>query len=572
MQRRILALALVVVGCACRREPVPEAAKSTPTPASEAKAPEAEKPPHAIATLLQVELVDAGAEPRSIRRFVPRPGSHDASLVDVRSELTVSSPDGPLEQRGPRWQMLVELKPEQTRADGAHVLSFAIGMPTSLGKPLDEVAKGTLVVTDRGLPVSIELPDETSGTPMPLHVGEMDRELGTGLLPELQPLVDLRTLYAVQLQLVPWPEEAIGVGAKWRAVERHERPAREIRTTEYELVAQHGELAEIRATIAYATSGDPAAPQRRMSMRGERRISIASDQLLPAHETVTSSDFDLVGTPTRRRQVTRGTPIGRIDIALVRVADDAPVDGLEVERSTPCTDLAGGRSGPFPPPDTSGPALVHGTCDAGHPTGEWKALHDDGARPRLAGSFARGLPTGRWTQWNAEGKELGSFELDAEGNGTVVEWWPDGTTRLVAAFERGQPSGPFVLNHRSGTPRIRGTFESGLRNGRWDQLDEAGKIVGSETLDARCLVVKSVDAGSVAADAGVANGDLIVEVGGEPVRLRTDLTEALQKLAGAPLTLAVERGSETVVLSTTRTLAADDPKLGILLRCKTALE
>jgi S1-C subfamily serine protease len=66
------------------------------------------------------------------------------------------------------------------------------------------------------------------------------------------------------------------------------------------------------------------------------------------------------------------------------------------------------------------------------------------------------------------------------------------------------------------------------------------------------LLVREVEDGSPAAKAGVAEGDLIVEVGGKAITTTDDLFEALGSVAAdADLPVTVVRGTEerTVTIS-----------------------
>jgi serine protease Do len=79
----------------------------------------------------------------------------------------------------------------------------------------------------------------------------------------------------------------------------------------------------------------------------------------------------------------------------------------------------------------------------------------------------------------------------------------------------------------------------------------------------RGALVRKVHPGSPAADAGLAEGDVVVGVGGQPVTAREDVATALYSVElGAPVALAVRRGDRDLALS----LLPERPPEGLGLR------
>jgi S1-C subfamily serine protease len=58
------------------------------------------------------------------------------------------------------------------------------------------------------------------------------------------------------------------------------------------------------------------------------------------------------------------------------------------------------------------------------------------------------------------------------------------------------------------------------------------------------VLIRNVTEDSPAARAGLAGGDLIVSVGGQPTRTVDDLLDAVQAASGATIELGVVRGAE----------------------------
>jgi S1-C subfamily serine protease len=68
-------------------------------------------------------------------------------------------------------------------------------------------------------------------------------------------------------------------------------------------------------------------------------------------------------------------------------------------------------------------------------------------------------------------------------------------------------------------------------------------------MEAQGLVVTDVDELGAAADAGIREGDVIVEANRQPVRSLTDLQSAIQNIGSKPLLLLINRGGNTVFVT-----------------------
>ena len=68
-------------------------------------------------------------------------------------------------------------------------------------------------------------------------------------------------------------------------------------------------------------------------------------------------------------------------------------------------------------------------------------------------------------------------------------------------------------------------------------------------MDAQGLVVTDVDDLSAAAEAGIREGDVVVEVNRQPVRSLADLQSAIQNTGSKPLLLLINRGGNTLFVT-----------------------
>jgi S1-C subfamily serine protease len=68
-------------------------------------------------------------------------------------------------------------------------------------------------------------------------------------------------------------------------------------------------------------------------------------------------------------------------------------------------------------------------------------------------------------------------------------------------------------------------------------------------MDAQGLVVTDVDELGTAADAGIREGDVIVEANRQPVRALADLQSTIQNTGSKPLLLLINRGGNTIFIT-----------------------
>ena len=219
--RRGLLILVVLVGAACGGDDDDEAAESEVTTttatveeATTTTAP-AEEPAAEPVDGITVELLDPGAEPRQELRLSVEEGTEQTYVLHQEQDIE-------LDVGGTAQATAMATEQEVTYAvdsvgDGLIVAKTTYGAGRVLDDPpvdpttrqiLDEVfasfqgAQGSTTFDERGRIVEIQVPDIT--------VDE----------PQLQLVLDglLSGLEGQGTQLaVPFPEEAVGVGARWRA-------------------------------------------------------------------------------------------------------------------------------------------------------------------------------------------------------------------------------------------------------------------------------------------------------------------------------------------------------------------
>jgi hypothetical protein len=64
-------------------------------------------------------------------------------------------------------------------------------------------------------------------------------------------------------------------------------------------------------------------------------------------------------------------------------------------------------------------------------------------------------------------------------DGRTAQWieFKDGARRQVCEYRAGQPDGPFLGLHPTGTHWIEGQFRDGAKSGAWHQWDKTGSLV-----------------------------------------------------------------------------------------------
>lgn len=211
---RILAafLALLTLAAACGDGESPTAASTTTTATATTAAPGDESAEEASGAT--VELLDPGSEPRQELRFAVEEGTTQELLMTQVQEQGIDA-GGQSQTLAVATEQRMDVVVDSVRDD-----EIATSITFSGGRVLDDPPVDA--ATRAGLEPVLALLDGLTGTTVTDLRGRVlraDVETPTDVPPELGPVVDtmLETVRSQGSQLaVPFPEEPVGVGARWR--------------------------------------------------------------------------------------------------------------------------------------------------------------------------------------------------------------------------------------------------------------------------------------------------------------------------------------------------------------------
>lgn len=519
-----------------------------------------------------VVLLQPGREPRQLLRLDPRVGAREQVTVHLQVDrrTTRDGVERPQEVNHAAWQ--AELAIQSIEGDGAIRYEAAIGH--FVGPPREgptAAARGRQLLAAEGRTTR-------AGWPLgyELEVNEAELAGGARLSSEATPL------YWLPNYIATFPEQPVGVGARWRRTTR-EGPAEPPRlaTAELELLS----LEDGRGTVAIRWKidhdeeiRDPrgAAARGRITLEGSGTLTFDTGRLLAS-----AADLSWTGrlALSERGRVTDVVAIR--DRVAVRALGNEPLVGTTLGPfdpdpehrlvfGDPCRRLVEPHDGPFAGREAPGRPRLEGTCRAGLPDGRWRQYHP-GGQPELEGTMRAGQPHGQWTQWSPGGDRLGAFTL-ANGTGRAVLRWPSGTPRIEAELRQGTLHGKFQSWHANGRPFREGAFENDWPSGRWTSRTADGATTRSERFDPACKIATQVVPGSPAAKAGIKPGDLFLRADGTDLRERAlSLADVVDRAGARPITFDLQRGAERLQISVgaVRLVAPGARwKIGVQLGCR----
>lgn len=297
----LAALALHLLGCQPAESPTDAKPAGAPAPAAEAPAAEAApaplepaQPDSAVATVAGegsvVSLIDAGAEPREPLRLRLTAGQEQAMVMTMRMGMAMQvGPNAMPKTALPPMQMTMALRVREITAEGDIRTEFSLdkidvlpeggtdpavveqlrGVLTTMNK-----MSGTSTVTPRGIVKSAEF------------------NIPADINPQVKQTMESMKQQINQLS-VPFPEEALGVGAKWTVTANLEQQGMKLQqVATWELKAREGDVIKLANSVVQT-----AAPQ-----------SIAAPGMPPG-ASVSLERLSSTGAGTTELDLTRVSPL-----------------------------------------------------------------------------------------------------------------------------------------------------------------------------------------------------------------------------------------------------------------------
>lgn len=232
--------------------PAPTTAAPAPTPAPDATAP-------AVAAMTGegsvVALIDAGAEPREPLRLKLTAGQEQAMIMTMRMGMGMQVGTNKMPKTAlPPMQMTMSLKVKEITAEGDIRTEFSLdkidvlpdpaaqpGMVDQLKAVLGTMSKmsGTSTITPRGI------------------VKSADFNIPADVNPQIRQTMDSMRQQMNQLS-VPFPEEALGVGAKWTVTQHLEQQGMKLQqVATWELKERQGGVVKLASAIVQTAPPQP---------------------------------------------------------------------------------------------------------------------------------------------------------------------------------------------------------------------------------------------------------------------------------------------------------------------------
>ncbi|PCC75046.1 hypothetical protein SAMN02745121_03749 [Nannocystis exedens] len=267
--------------------PAPVAAAPAAEPATPAVAPDAAA---TAGNGSVVTLIEAGAEPREPLRLKLTAGQEQAMVMTMRMGMAMQvGPNAMPKTDIPPLQMTMNLKVAEITGEGDIRSEFSLAKIEVLPDP-----KVPAAMVDQ-LKTVLGTMNKMSGTSLMTPRGivkSADFDLPADVNPQLKQTVESMRQQINQMS-VPFPEEALGVGAKWTVTQQLEQQGMKLeQVATWELKGREGSVVKLASTIVQT-----AAPQT-ITAPG-----------MPPGATVSLDRLDSSGTGTTEVDLTHVAPI-----------------------------------------------------------------------------------------------------------------------------------------------------------------------------------------------------------------------------------------------------------------------
>lgn len=273
-------------------EPVKEGAKQEGSPIKEATK-DAPKPK---VEAERVELIEAGAEPRRVLRYAPKAGE-EATMVSSMRQTFVTGPANMPAMPGVEMVYLAKIEKAES-AEGGSAGQFVFKR---------EIQDVRVAADDAASPMAAAvagMAGQMKGQTRVMTVDPMGRVTAsqrTGV--DGKPLAGAgdRTGLMAERMLAILPQEAVGVGAKWKVVQTQDvgggRTPIEVETTVTK-ITETGFEGDVKMTRLAGDEAPPTAGVKVESLTGTGKVKV---DLKQPHLSEGSMVMEVKGTMTSRR-------------------------------------------------------------------------------------------------------------------------------------------------------------------------------------------------------------------------------------------------------------------------------
>jgi len=246
----------------------------------------------ASASTLQVKLLEPGTEPRKVLRLHPKPGDKQAVTLSMKTATEIAMGEMPSQAiKMPRIKLTWDLTVKSVSAEGDIAYELIVRDASVAEEP------GTMPQVAEALTSTLAKIKGISGA------GTMsDHGFSQGLEMKVPPGADPKTRQVIDQMkelfygaVVPLPEEAAGVGARWEAKMPIKSQGMTIdQTTTCELVSIEGERLVVKSAVAQHAANQkmqlPTMPGlkldlKKMTGKGAGETTVDLGQLLPSAAT-----------------------------------------------------------------------------------------------------------------------------------------------------------------------------------------------------------------------------------------------------------------------------------------------
>lgn len=228
-----------------------------------------------------LELLEAGAAPRQPVRYQFESGRTERAELDTNLQMTISLGGQPLPAGNvPPMQMVMELRSTEVAPDGSARIEFELLSSEAAGSDAQAAQMNQAMAAMKGLKgwYRVDPRGQLSSGQITLPDGNTSADAAAGVN-------DLEQ--TMQQMAAPFPEEAIGPGARWRVVQKVDTNNLQMsQTVEYTLRSRNGNQVVLDVKLLGAEmeqlAGMPAQVKLdSLQMQGGGTSTLQLDRLVP---------------------------------------------------------------------------------------------------------------------------------------------------------------------------------------------------------------------------------------------------------------------------------------------------